>query len=572
MIDRWGVLPLPFGFRDDLPGDLDPTGTVETDGSKMQEATVESFRFSYTVNSMGFRGLEVDISDSTSVIMITGDGFGFGTAVDGDRTISDELNREMGRRFGQGRFASVNASLPGYSILDQYDYMEEKGQRLKPALLVIVQAKEDDFWEIARPVKMRSLWKCLAWSPLCIPRFMYHRVVLDVFHMKDVLLEETGRDEAELESEMFGRYLEALERMSRLVDGWGGRVLVLTESVRFPDYRSALGRLGIPLLVLEEGDPGREGIVLEIDGHWSAGTHRLATGMLADWIEEHMGEIGPDRGEKEDAARPPLFDAEIFHIVSPERLESEQNPGTDIDEKSDLIRETGCVRLHRHSYTGIMEPELRMEAIVFEMETPEMAAALLEIRKAPEAVRHDLTGHAYHAKDGIFFTHGSLYVEATVAAGEGKMGPDLAEFGRMFVGIVGAAGDGSEKSWFPKKGMVDDGPMLIISSALGLEWFDRVYTAHYRRDGGEATAFVANGADPGEAVARMSRYHSFMLDQGGTDVSTSLTVPGVRVTNTLGTYSATFTQGLTFAGVHMSDSLSLARSLVAELYRELNSL
>lgn len=300
-VDRWGVLPLPLAYRADLPGDLAPNAVFSTQGSKIQEAPIEDYTFSYTVNSLGFRGVEVDLTPPVSTVMVMGDGYTYGTWVDGDRTLSDELNRLLAQRRSTPRVVSVNAAVPGYTITDHLDYLAEKGDRLRPGLVVLVLADVDDIWEMSRPVRLRELFRCVATSALCIPRFLYYRLYVDVFRNRERLLAESEEPEEVLYARLFDAYQRRLEQLQELVGTWGGRVLLLTEhderrerGNREKDARETspgLARmtrsLGIPLIVLEHEDPERTRISYTEDMHWSAQTHRFIAEVLARWIQEH---------------------------------------------------------------------------------------------------------------------------------------------------------------------------------------------------------------------------------------------------------------------------------------------
>jgi hypothetical protein len=295
-IDRWGVLPLPLAYQADLPGDLSPSAAFSTQGSKIQEAPIEDFTFSYTVNSLGFRGVEVDLTPPVSTVMVMGDGYTYGTWVDGDRTLSDELNRLLAQRRSPPRMVSVNAAVPGYTITDHLDYLEEKGARLRPALVVLVLADVDDVWEMSRPVQLRELFRCVATSALCVPRFIYYRVFVDVFRNRERLLAESQEPEEVLYARLFDEYRQRLEQLKALVGTWGGRVLLLTERdeqreagprEQSPGLAQMTRALEIPLIVLEREDPDRARISYTEDMHWSAQTHRFIAEVLARWIQEH---------------------------------------------------------------------------------------------------------------------------------------------------------------------------------------------------------------------------------------------------------------------------------------------
>jgi hypothetical protein len=271
-------------FRPDLPGDLRPGISLSIEGHRMQESgELEPYSFTVTTNSLGFRGGEVTLGPESRVVMTIGDGYAFGTSVDGNNTLCDALNQDLPRRFpGQG-LACVNAALPGMNLVDEQQYMEEKGRRLAPELLVVVLSK-DDVWEMARPVQVREAMRCMPDSAWCSLRFLFYRRYYQLFATRDRVMRLSDDSPERTYAPLLGQYLEQLDRLVALVRGWGGRVLIVTESFEFESLREGLSAAGIPYLELSPRDAPRS-LELAPDGHWAAATHRVAAGLVAAWME-----------------------------------------------------------------------------------------------------------------------------------------------------------------------------------------------------------------------------------------------------------------------------------------------
>ena len=274
--------PYRMAFLDNLPGDLTPGVTVTVDGAQMQDKhRLGSYSFSFSVNSLGFRGVEVDLEKTPRVIMTIGDGHGFGTSVDGQHTACDELNGLLAQRLADRGFCCVNASLPGMNLEDEYDYLVEKGHRLKPEWFVIMLA-QDDVWEMARPVKMRELLRCVVRNRRCALKVMYYRTFHGIFRMRDEVLD--GDKPAPVEFRRLTRqYLALFDRLVQYASGWGGKVLVVTERFEFEWLQKELEQRGTPMIVLSELLT-EEQITYAVDGHWDAATHR----HIAEAIEQHL--------------------------------------------------------------------------------------------------------------------------------------------------------------------------------------------------------------------------------------------------------------------------------------------
>jgi hypothetical protein len=279
-----------FEFSPDLPGDLIPSTELTMDGAGMQDTRqLSRYSFAFRTNALGFRGLEVDV-DSARVVMVLGDGYGFGTSVDGEHTLCDELNRlEEGKR---PRTVCVNAAAPGMALADMFQYLREKGHRLKPAIVLVVMSW-DDVWEMERPVVMRDIFRCMHTSRLCLLKAMYYRLVVGVFKMKDKVLDNSDRSEELMHRKLLAGFLELLAAVRDFAGGWGGRLVVLTEYVEYDTVRKGIAGLGIPLVVLKDRLGDR--IEYAPDGHWAASTHLAAARLVAEWLAGEEGR-SRDRG------------------------------------------------------------------------------------------------------------------------------------------------------------------------------------------------------------------------------------------------------------------------------------
>lgn len=291
-VDLGDHAPYVMVFDPDLPGDFDPLRSFTVDAGALQEHPIESYSFTFRVNSLGFRGVEVDLGPDTKTIIVIGDGYGFGTSVDGDQTMSDELNRMFNERFPFQHFASVNASSPGYSFIDAYDYMSEKGYKLSPVLLIIVMSN-DDIWEMARPVKFRMLMQGASESNWDLAKLMYYRYKHGLFRSREIVLSRTEDSEEEVGRKLTDQYMELMNEMLELVNGWEGKILIVTESLELPFLRQGFKDLRIPIIVLHDFSSGRSRISHMPDGHWTASTHLFAAQLVTDWIGKNIVDRQP---------------------------------------------------------------------------------------------------------------------------------------------------------------------------------------------------------------------------------------------------------------------------------------
>jgi hypothetical protein len=98
---------------------------------------------------------------------------------------------------------------------------------------------------------------------------------------------------------------------------------------------------------------------------------------------------------------------------------------------------------------------------------------------------------------------------------------------------------------------------------------DQVFTAAYRRQAAEATAYFSRRADAAAAAEQVRSYAEFLTAYGGRRLAADDPVPGAVLIEILDTYMVFFAQGPYFAGVHEAEerelALELARDLAAAL-------
>ncbi len=76
-------------------------------------------------------------ADDEIRVMITGDSSVFGWGQADGQTYADQLEAELNRNFGRGRFEVVNLGVPGYSTEQTLRLLDDLGWRYQPDLLVV---------------------------------------------------------------------------------------------------------------------------------------------------------------------------------------------------------------------------------------------------------------------------------------------------------------------------------------------------------------------------------------------------------------------------------------------------
>ncbi|QDU65169.1 SGNH/GDSL hydrolase family protein [Engelhardtia mirabilis] len=93
----------------------------------------------YSVNRYGYRGQAVaqPKPEGEFRIVVIGDSFVFGSLVDDDDTLPQQLEWELARRLGHERVRVVNLGVPGYQIRQVRETLERRTLQLEPDLVLM---------------------------------------------------------------------------------------------------------------------------------------------------------------------------------------------------------------------------------------------------------------------------------------------------------------------------------------------------------------------------------------------------------------------------------------------------
>lgn len=145
-----------FGFSQTGYGDLTP----DLDSV---ERTLHNRPYWLKTNSAGLRDVD-EVSDDPNAfrILALGDSFTYGYYVHNEEAWPSRLEETLNQRL-ESRFQVFNAGVPGFTIVDELDYLREKGMALHPDLVVIGFYTNDvfDFYPqireyFARPVILQQ--------------------------------------------------------------------------------------------------------------------------------------------------------------------------------------------------------------------------------------------------------------------------------------------------------------------------------------------------------------------------------------------------------------------------------
>ncbi len=119
-------------------------------------SNIAEFTHSVSINSLGLRGAEIsDKTSDTFRILILGDSFAFGWGVEYDQTFGARLERELNSE--TRKVQVLNGAVPGYSLLDEQDWLERYGLQLQPDLVLIAVFLGNDILEATAGYRQREL-------------------------------------------------------------------------------------------------------------------------------------------------------------------------------------------------------------------------------------------------------------------------------------------------------------------------------------------------------------------------------------------------------------------------------
>ncbi len=289
-----------YDFAPGAAGDLFTSESFTLDCARSQDRReLEPCLYSFETNSHGFRGAELELGPDRELIMIMGDGYAFGTALQGGHTTCDVLNRMSLEERGGRPLVCANAGVPGYAIVDGHAMLRERAGALEPEVVVWIVAW-DDVWEMIRPEPLRSLLKCVDESLLCQLHFSRLRHEHNYFYPYQEAVEANPEDPTAVFFDLLERYLAEARAMDTLVRSWGGTLVFMTGRFEQPALRRALQEEGYPIIVLNE-ELGREPSHT-VDGHWDAATHAEIASLLGRWVQAEIPP--PTRSEAAPAAQP----------------------------------------------------------------------------------------------------------------------------------------------------------------------------------------------------------------------------------------------------------------------------
>jgi len=263
--------------------------------------------------------------------------------------------------------------------------------------------------------------------------------------------------------------------------------------------------------------------------------------------------------------------AEGMVPLSPPEIFGPENLSDKINGKAELYLSAGFLSLLSQRLAQKGDPKSWMEVLVYDMGTIRRAFAVYSIQRRLDAENVSLTNFAYRTENALFFAHGRYYVEVIAAVTTGKMGEAMQSFAHRFMKKTGVSEERiDELTLFPREHLDKDSIILLISDAFGFDRLDNVFMANYSLEDTELTAFLSLRETSSEASGLVAAYHQFLIENGGVDVKSEITMPGAKLVEILDTFELIFSRGKFLAGVHAAENKGEAERFAGALMRTLS--
>jgi hypothetical protein len=241
-----------------------------------------------------------------------------------------------------------------------------------------------------------------------------------------------------------------------------------------------------------------------------------------------------------------------------------------IDGKAELYLSSGFVQLTSRRFSKRSDPKSWLELFIYDMGEANNAFSVFSLQKRQGAEKVDLGTNAYRTGDALFLANGSKYIEITTGATD--MADDIFALARNMLDAEPppAADQPAEVALFPQESLDASTISLHMSDVFGFSDLDRVYTAQYKTDSGEVTAFVSKRESEDKASELADGYGRFLVENGGSDLGEIPDVPDSKLFQVFDTYEAVLHKGVFLAGAHEVDKKEDAEQTAARIYKKLD--
>lgn len=237
-----------------------------------------------------------------------------------------------------------------------------------------------------------------------------------------------------------------------------------------------------------------------------------------------------------------------------------------IDGKAELYLSAGFRQLRCQRFSEKGNPGSWLEAFIYEMQTPSGAFSVFSTQRREGSQPLDIAPQSYRTSNAVYLSHGAYYLEIIAASQSEKLSEAMPAILGNFIKehpVEKAASD--ESAFFPKPGLLAGSITLIAADVFGYDALNHVFTARYKVDNIELTAFLSRRSSPDEARQLADGYYRFLMNFGGKDAG----IRDAKTVEIMDNYNVIFSKGNILAGVHESPDKDAAEKLAAMLAEEI---
>jgi hypothetical protein len=245
-----------------------------------------------------------------------------------------------------------------------------------------------------------------------------------------------------------------------------------------------------------------------------------------------------------------------------------------IDGKAPLYLEAGFKELTTQRFVSKSDPNLWMELYIYDMGNIKNAFGVYSEQRREGSEAFPSIQFAYKTGNALYFVDGKYYIEIVGSSESGELSKAIAEAAQKAKANLTIDPNTSiaELAFFPQENLVSDNFKLYVVNAFGCEKLTNIFTARYKIENENVTAFISKRADSKEAEAMAESYRKFLVENGAVIKNTDNKALAGKVIDSYDTTEIVFTVGPFVAGVHETDNQQAAENIAEILINKLKSL
>jgi len=241
-----------------------------------------------------------------------------------------------------------------------------------------------------------------------------------------------------------------------------------------------------------------------------------------------------------------------------------------IDGKADLYLQNGFVSLQCRRYSSKSSEQNWAEVYVYNMAKTKNAFAVYSGQKRTPRTSLDWAQFGYKTTDSIYIAAGNFYFEIILSADSNELLRSAEVGAKQLAALASKVPcEPFAIGFFPQDNLVTDSYRLVGKDAFGCEGMDNIFTATYKIDANDLTAYIADMNDDNSAQILFEKYHKFLIDNGGKELANTA-LPGAKAVELFGTTDIIFCDKNYFAGVRGSGPVGDLTNMVISFKNSLS--